>query len=125
MSTIIRNARVYAPGADITAQATAPVTAGRAVMISAARSAGGNLSVAHATAGGRVFGVAATAAALDELVGVARDGVVKITAGGTIAAFAEVEVGTAGRVITKASGTAIGYALTTATTDGTAEISLY
>ncbi|MBX7453404.1 DUF2190 family protein [Mycolicibacterium sp. 3033] len=125
MSTTIPNPRVYAPGADITAEATAAVTARRFLAISGNRASGGNLSVAHATAAGRVFGVAVTDAASGDLVTVARDGVLKVDAGGTIAAFAEVEVGTAGRVVTKASGIAVGYALTGASNNTVAEIALY
>ncbi|MFA7510520.1 MAG: DUF2190 family protein [Mycolicibacterium vanbaalenii] len=125
MSTTIPNPRVYSPGGDITAEATAAITARRFVAISGDRASGGNLSVAHATAAGRVFGVAGTDAALGDLLTVVRDGVVKVTAGGSIAAFAEVEVGTAGRAVTKTSGVAVGYALTAATNDTDAEIALY
>lgn len=125
MSTPIRQPRVYAPGADVTAQATAAVTARRLVFISAGRASGGNLSVAHAAAGGRVFGVAVDDAAVGDLVGVARDGVLRVTAGGAIDPGVEVEVGTAGRVVTKTTGTAIGYAVTGAANSGVAEIALY
>ncbi|MHA7661849.1 capsid cement protein [Mycolicibacterium sp. HS_4_1] len=125
MSTTLPNPRVYAPGADVTAEATADITARRFVAISGNRTAGGNLSVAHATAAGRVFGVSGSDAATGDLVTVARDGVLKVIAGGNIAAFAEVEVGTAGRAITKASGVAVGYAVTGAANNGIAEISLY
>lgn len=125
MSTPIRQPRVYAPGADVTAQATAAITARRLVFVSANRASGGNLSVAHATAGGRVFGVAVDDAAVGDLVGVARDGVLRVTAGGAIDPGAEVEVGSAGRVITKTTGAAIGYAVTAARNNGVAEIALY
>ncbi|NKY17528.1 capsid cement protein [Tsukamurella spumae] len=125
MSTPIRQPRVYAPGADVTAQATAAITARRLVFISANRASGGNLSVAHAPAGGRVFGVAVDDATVGDLVGVARDGVLRVTAGAAITAGAEVEVGAAGKAITKNTGTAIGYAVTNAVTDGIAEIALY
>lgn len=125
MSTTLPNPRVYAPGADVTAEATADITARRFVAISGNRAAGGNLSVAHATAAGRVFGVSGSDAATGDLVTVSRDGVLKVIAGGNIAAFAEVEVGTAGRAITKASGVAVGYAVTGATNNGVAEIHLY
>ncbi|MFH5207569.1 capsid cement protein [Antrihabitans sp. NCIMB 15449] len=122
MSTTIN---IYAPGGDITGQATGTVTAKRALKISGNRT-GGNVAVAPADAAGRIFGVAADDAAVGELVAVARGSgrVVKVTAGGTIAAFAEVEVGTGGKVVTKTSGVAVGYALTGATLDTDAEISL-
>lgn len=125
MSTTIANPRVYSPGADITAEATAAVNARRFLAISGNRVSGGNLAVAHATAAGRIFGVAGSDAAQGDLVTVVRDGVVKVTAGGNIAAFAEVEVGSNGQAVTKASGIAVGYALTAATSGNPAEISLY
>ncbi|WP_422748008.1 DUF2190 family protein [Mycobacterium sp. WMMD1722] len=126
-STTIANPSVYAPGADITAEATGAITARRFLAISGDRASGGNISVAHATAAGRVCGVAATDAASGELVTVVRGNsrVVKVTAGGSIAAFAEVEVGTAGRAVTQSSGIAVGYALTAASNNTDAEISLY
>lgn len=124
MSTSIPNPRVYAPGGDVTAQATAAITARRFVAISGNRTADGNLAVAHAAAGARTFGVAKHDANNGELVGVARDGVVKVTAGAAIAAGADVEVGTAGRVITATSGKVVGYAVTAATNNSDAEIAL-
>lgn len=89
----IPNVRVYAPGADITAEATATVTGRRFVRISGNRATGGNLSVAHATAAARAFGVARHDATTGELVSIARGGVVKVTTGAVIAAGADVEVG--------------------------------
>lgn len=127
MSTTIPNPSVYDPGADITGEATGAVTARRFLAVSGNRVSGGNIAVAHATAAGRVCGVAATDAASGDLVTVVRGNsrVVKVTAGGAIAAFAEVEVGTAGRAVTKTSGVAVGYALTAAANNADAEISLY
>ncbi|MET4166116.1 MULTISPECIES: capsid cement protein [Gordonia] len=124
MSTTIANPRVYAPGADVTAEATAAVTARRFVGISGSRVTGGNLAVAHATAAGRSFGVAKHDANTGELVGVARDGVVLVRAAANIAAGADVEVGTAGQAITKTSGVAVGYAVTAAASGTDAEIAL-
>lgn len=124
MSTPIPNPRVYAPGADVTALASAPITARRFVAISGNRN-GGNLSAAHATAAGRKFGVSKHDALAGGLVGVARDGAVWVRAAGTIAAFAEVEVGATGQAVTKSAGIAVGYALTGATTGTDAEIVLY
>lgn len=123
-STPITNPRVYAPGGDITAEATAAVTGRRFVGISGTRAAGGNISVAHAAAGTRAFGVAKHDAATGELVGIARDGVVKVTAGAAIAAGADVEVGTAGRAITATTGKVVGYTVTSATNGADAEIAL-
>ncbi|MHA4852444.1 capsid cement protein [Rhodococcus sp. MSC1_016] len=117
---------VYNPGRDLTAAATAPVTAKRFVRITGDRNSDGNLVVDHATAGGRVAGVAAADAAAGALVPIARgkDRVVKVTAGAAIAAFAEVEVGTDGKVITADTGNVVGYAVTAAAPNADAHISL-
>lgn len=128
MSTnITTGAGIYDPGANITGEATATITAKTFLAISGNRTSGGNIAVAPATAAGRVAGVARNDAASGELVTIARGNsrVVKVTAGGTIAAFAEVEVGTAGKAVAKSSGVAVGYALTGATNNNDAEISLY
>ena len=124
MSTNISHPRVYAPGADITAQASAAVTARRFVGISGNRTADGNLSVAHASAAGRAFGVAKEDAASGELVGVARDGVVRVKASAAIAAGANVEVGSAGQAVTATSGVVVGYAVTAAASGADAELAL-
>lgn len=125
MSTPIPNVRLYEPGFDIAAVATATVTGKRLLKISGDRATGGNLSVAHADAGGRAFGVAKHDAESGQLVGVARGGVVKVLAGGSISAFAEVEIASGGKVVTKSSGAAVGYAVTGASNDTDAQIALY
>jgi hypothetical protein len=51
--------------------------------------------------------------------------VVTVTAGAAITALADVEVGTAGKVITKASGIAIGRALSAGSTDADCFVELY
>lgn len=126
MSTPIPNISVYAPGADISAKATAAVTARTFVTISGDRS-GGNVAVKPATAAGRVAGVAKHDAASGALVALARGNsrVVWVTADGAITAGAEVEVGTAGKAKAKDEGTAVGYAITGAADGADAEISLY
>lgn len=118
---------VYEPGQDITGRASANVTGKRFLKISGNRGAAGNIAVAHADAAGRACGVAKYDAPSGEIVGVARGNsrVVEVTAEGAIAAFAEVEVGTAGRAKTIAAGKAVGYALTGAVDGADAEISLY
>jgi hypothetical protein len=120
------NTGVYEPGRDITGRASAAVTGKRFLKISGNR-ASGNIAVAHADAAGRVCGVSKYDAASGDVVGVARGNsrVTFVTAGANIAAFAEVEVGSNGQAITKASGVAVGYAVTAATSGGDAEISLY
>jgi hypothetical protein len=121
------NVGVYEPGRDITGRTTAAVVGKRFLKISGNRS-GGNIAVAHADAGGRICGVSKyDQATVGDIVGVARGNsrVTFVNAGGNIAAFAEVEVGTNGQAITKASGVAVGYAVTAATSGNDAEISLY
>jgi hypothetical protein len=127
MSTVLQNPSVYDAGQSVTAEATDAVTARRFVAISGDRAAGGNISVAPATAAGRVAGVAGNDAAAGELVTVVRGNsrVVKVAAGGAIAAGAEVEVGDGGKAVTKSTGVAVGYAITGAANDTDAEISLY
>lgn len=121
------NVGVYEPGADLTCQATGAITGKRFVAITGNRQTDGSISVAHATAAGRVFGVSKYDAASGGKVGVMRGNsrVTFVTAGGNIAAFAEVEVGTNGQAVTKSAGVAVGYAVTAATSGADAEISLY
>jgi hypothetical protein len=127
MSTTIANPSVYDPGKDITAEATAAVTARRFLAVSGNRTAGGNMAVAPAAAGGRTCGVAGNDAAAGGLVRVVRGNsrVVRVTASGAIAAGAEVQVGANGTAATKAAGIAVGYAITDAADAANAEISLY
>ncbi len=114
----------YEPGQRITAQATAGVTGKRFVNVSANRQTDGSISVAHATAAGAVFGVSTYDAATGEKLGVIRGGVVPVTAGGTIAAGARVEVGTNGQAVTLASGIAVGTCVNGATNGNDAQIAL-
>lgn len=127
MSTTLTNPSVYDPGANITGEATGSITARRFLAISGNRTSGGNIAVTTATAAGRICGVAGNDASTGELVNVVRGNsrVVKVAAGGSISAGAEVEVGAAGKAVAKSSGTAVGYALTQASNNTDAEISLY
>jgi Uncharacterized conserved protein (DUF2190) len=127
MSTTITQPSVYDPGKDITAQATAAVTARRFLAISGDRAASGNISVAPAATGVRACGVAGNSAPIGGLVRVVRGNsrVVKVTATGAIAAGAEVQVGANGTAATKSTGVAVGYAITGAADATDAEISLY
>jgi hypothetical protein len=120
------NAGVYEPGQDITGHCSAAVTGKRFLKISGNRS-DGNIAVAHADAAGRVCGVSAFDAAINKKVTVMRGNsrVTFVTAGGNIAAFAEVEVGANGTAVTLAAGVAVGYAITAAVNGADAEISLY
>lgn len=121
------NVGVYEPGRDITGRATAAVTGKRFLKISGNRTANGNIAVAPADAAGRVCGVSKYDAASGDIVGVARGNsrVTYVTADGALAAFDEVEVGTAGKAKKFASGVAVGYALSAAADGADAEISLY
>lgn len=127
MSTTITNPSVYDPGKDITAEATAAVTALQFLKIAGNRTAGGNIAVAPAAAGDRPCGVAGNDAPTGGLVRVVRGNsrVVRVTASGAIAAGAEVQVGANGTAATKAAGVAVGYAITGAADTANAEISLY
>ncbi len=120
------NPGVYEPGKHITGHCSAAVTGKRFLKISGNRT-DGNIAVAHADAAGRIAGVSAYDAAINKKVTVLRGNsrVVFVTAGGNIAAFAEVEVGANGVAITKNAGVAVGYAITAATNGNDAEISLY
>lgn len=130
MSTPIPNLNIssYAPGAHVTAQASATVTAKRFVAISGGRVGGaGNISIAPATAAGRTCGVAAQDGAVGALVLVVRGNsrVVRVTAEGSILAGAEVEVGVAGKAKTLGAGRAVGYAIADAADGADCEVSLY
>lgn len=125
------NVGIYEPGTNLTAVTSAAVTGKRFLAISGNRSTAsatkGNISVAHATAAGRICGVSSADAANGALVGVLRGNsrVVRVTAGANLTAFQEVEVGTNGQAVAKSAGVAVGYTLTAATSGGDAEISLY
>ncbi|GFG64571.1 hypothetical protein MKUB_29160 [Mycobacterium kubicae] len=125
MSTTRINPYSYAPGANITGEATATISARKFVKISGNRTAAGNLAVAPAAAGDRAFGVAAHDAATGQLVHVARGGVVKVLASGAIAAGAAVQVGAGGAASTAAAGVVVGFAVTGAADGAVAEVAFY
>lgn len=117
---------LYSPGQDISAVTTGAVTGKTFVDYSAAMTTG-LPSVNTATAAGKVAGVAAYDAASGSRVAVIRGKgqVVPLTAGGTIAALAEVEVGTSGRPVTFAAGVKVGRALSAATVGNQIWVELY
>lgn len=125
MSTTIASPYSYAPGANISAEATAAVTGRRFVAISGNRTPGGNLAVAPAGAGARAFGVAADDAGVGQLVNVARGGVVKVVAAGAISAAAAVQVGAGGAASVATTGVVVGFAVTGAADGAVAEIAFY
>src|SRR5688572_20420175 len=117
------------PGANISGYCTSAVTGKRFVKISGNRQTGitKNVSINHATAAGRIFGVAATDGAVGATIDVERrpGAVACVEAGGTIAAFGEVEVGANGVAVALAAGVAVGYVLTGVTSGNDAEVHLY
>ncbi len=123
------NPGVYEPGQNITVYTSAAVTSKTFVAITGNRQSGlsNNITVGPATAAGRIAGVAAQDIAINKHGTIHRGGgrVTYVTAGGTIAAGAEVEVGAGGTAVTLSAGKAVGYAVTGATSGNDAEISLY
>ena len=117
---------LYRPGADVTCVTTGAVT-GKTFVAQSAALTTGLISVATATAAGAVFGVAAYDAASGARVAVIRGTkeIVPVTAGGTIAYGAEVEVGTGGKAVTIASGIAVGRAVSAGTNNNDVYVSLY
>ena len=101
----------------ITARTTAAVTGKRFVDISgAANVSDGTLpAVAHATAAGKSFGVAARDAASGTNVQIeSRPGtILPVTCSAAVTAGAEIEVATGGKAVTKSTGLAVAVAITT------------
>ncbi|MER7164504.1 DUF2190 family protein [Micromonospora sp. NPDC000207] len=116
----------YEPGRRLTGHATATVTGCRFVMISGNRQTDGSISVSHATAATKAFGVAAYDAAIGEKVGILRGGgfIVPVTAAANLSANQRVEVGTNGQAAALASGIAVGTVVTGATSGNLAQIAL-
>lgn len=127
------NAGVYEPGQNITGHCSAAVTGRRFLKISGNRQSGssgtdpcGNVTVNHATAAGRICGVSDKDAPSGGHVGIHRGAgrVTYVDVVGTVAAFGEVEVGANGTAVPKASGVAVGYAVT-GVADAVGQICLY
>lgn len=108
---------VFKPGADITMTAGAAITGGELVVVSAA-----NTVIKSAGANAAWLGVATQDVASGEKVAVTCGGVQELTAGGAIAAGANVISAAAGKVVTIGSetnyGRVVGTALTAAASDG-------
>lgn len=127
----------YEPGGRITAHAAASLTGKRFVRVSATKQAGsagvsdsvlgGNVVVNTPSAGGRVLGVTShdIASGKKGTIISTPGTVVPVTCAADITAFAEVEVDTAGRVIPKNTGVAVGVALADAANGADAMIKLY
>ncbi len=119
---------LFKPGQDITCLTTGAVTGCTFVDISAARdTATGLIKVATATAAGLSFGVASYDAASGKRVPVIRGkgSIVPVLCGGTIAAGAEVEIGSGGKAVTIASGKARGRAVEAGSNNNVSFIELY
>lgn len=119
---------LFRPGGDVTVLTTAAVVGKTFVDISATRDVPtGLFKVATAAAGSKALGVATKDAASGARVVVikAPGTILPVTAGAAIAFGAEVEVGTGGKVITLASGKAVGKALEAGTNNADVLISLY
>lgn len=119
----------YRPGQDVTATAGGAITGKTFVDISAALgvAAGTPITVVTATAAGLSVGVASRDTASGAKLQVVRGkgSIVPVTAGGTIALGAEVEVGASGRAVTIASGKARGRAWSAGTSGNDVFIELY
>jgi hypothetical protein len=121
---------LFRPGQDISATASAAVVGKRFVAWTGGLSTAtpSNLpTAAHAGAGVAVAGVSVYDAASGSRVAITRGkgSWVPVTAGAAITVLAEVEVGTAGKAITKASGIAVGRAMQTGVLDTDCIIELY
>lgn len=121
----------FKPGENVPGFATAQVNAGRFVRGTGAAGAGDApltaYPIAHCGAGLRAFGVAEAdsgppthnANSQTRMVNVARRGTIsRVVAGAAVAALAEVESDATGRAITRATGVALGVALTAAAAAG-------
>ncbi|MEV8023668.1 capsid cement protein [Microbacterium sp. NPDC080220] len=120
----------YRPGADVTATAGAGGVVGKTfVDISGPLdvAAGTPITVVTATAAGLSVGVASRDTAAGGKLHILRNvgAIVPVTAGGTIARGAEVEVGSNGRAVTLASGKARGRAWSAGTSGSDVFIELY
>lgn len=114
----------YRDGERVTGVATAAITGGQVLSVSAARADGANISVAPAGAGDVVFGVAGLDAASGETVPVIREGVVGLTASSAVAAGEAVEVAAGGTVAPLSTGVAIGVAVDDIAEDATGAVAL-
>jgi predicted RecA/RadA family phage recombinase len=109
---------LFKPGANITCDAAADITAQRLVEVT------GDREVSPASAGStKVVGTAATDAKEGERVLVLRGGVQELVAASVIAAGDRVDAAADGK-IAKATETGIGLALTGAAANATAQIAL-
>ncbi|CAB4197297.1 hypothetical protein UFOVP1313_4 [uncultured Caudovirales phage] len=111
---------------DITAVADGALVGGRFVKITGKPGDGENYYAETATAAAKAFGIAVHDVADGERVSlIGTPGrIVKATAGGTIAAGAQVQIGTDGKVVVLASGVPVGTALSAGVAAGSIDIKL-
>uniref|UniRef100_UPI001F4AFBF1 capsid cement protein n=1 Tax=Klebsiella pneumoniae TaxID=573 RepID=UPI001F4AFBF1 len=101
------------------------VTGSTFVGVSATRDAAtGLVKVATATAAAKAFGVASADIASGATGLIHRGGILFVTAGGSITAGAQVEVGSGGKAVTLASGGAVGTALGTGSSNNPVLVAL-
>lgn len=119
---------LYRPGGDLSVLTTGAVTGKTFVDVSAARDATtGLIKAVTATAAGKTLGIAAQDIASGAIGPViCTPGVITyVTAGASVAAGVEVEVGTGGKAITLASGSPVGRALEAGTNNNDLLIRYY
>ncbi|WP_029899530.1 DUF2190 family protein [Nocardia brasiliensis] len=117
---------LFRPGKDITILATANITGKTFVGVSATRDTStGLIKSATATAAAKALGVASADIASGATGLIHRGGIVPVTAGGSISAGAEVEVGSSGKAVTLASGKAVGMAVEDGTNNNPVMVALY
>lgn len=114
------------PGVRVTGQASADLAGKRFLAITGNIQADGTITVAQATAGARSVGVSAYDAKSGKKVGIIRAAgmVVPVTAAANLTAGAAVESDAQGRAVAAASGVALGYVETAATSGQDARVCL-
>lgn len=118
---------LFRPGSDVTCLTTAAVVGKTFVDVSATVDATGMIKVATASAAARAFGVATYDAASGARVPVicGPGTIVPVTAGGTITAGADVEVGAAGKAVALAAGKPAGKAVQAGTLNNDVLVRIY
>jgi Uncharacterized conserved protein (DUF2190) len=110
----------FRPGQDVTGLCTAAVTGKRFVKISGNRTSGPGLSataegsvyrIAQAVSGDRAIGVSKYDAPINGMTGIARGGIVPVTAGAAVTAGQEVQSDALGKAIPLAAGKSLGVAM--------------
>lgn len=104
-------APLFRPGQSVTALTTGDVTGKTFVAPGGVDTATGLVKVATASSAAKAFGVASKDIASGKTGTIIRGGILKVAAGGSINAGAQVEVGSNGKAVTLSSGVAVGQAL--------------